>query len=534
MNGPEHAQRSGDNPTGLGALLAQGSAIGPDGTAVRSADDEIRLSFTQLIAAGERVADGLGQLGVEPGDVVGVSTANTIEFVLSLVGARSLGAVVAPLDPLLARAEIDTRLGDVRARALIVAASGSPLDPSVVSGAPVLELRLDRSSPGFETSLVPNDDRSVPLPPPLDPRPLPAGCELIMFTAGTTGRSKAVPWTAANVEASITGIIDSLQLTADDATVLVMPLYHGHGLMAGLLATLATGGTATLPSLGRFSAHRFWDEMVSARATWYTAAPTIHEILVARAAQEFPGPDAVRLRMIRSCSAPLAASVASSIEAAFGAPIVSAYGMTETAHQAASTAVRDGQVDTALSVGVPTSVEMRIAGRNGAEAGVGVDGEVWVRGPALTAGYLNDDEANKESFVDGWFRTGDVGHLDADGYLYLTGRIKELIDRGGEKVAPAAVEAVLLSNPAVLDAAVFGVPDDTYGERVEAAVTLKPGQHVTEPELRDDAKTRLSAAEVPDRILLLDQLPHTVKGAPDRRALVAAAMRDTAGPRQPP
>ncbi|MGH9277411.1 MAG: AMP-binding protein [Acidimicrobiales bacterium] len=460
----------GSSPTLLGLLEGD-----PDRIAVRTASGDTAYSYAELVAASARAGDQLRAAGTGPGAAVGLSAPNSIEFVLGLFGIASAGAVAAPLDPRLTASEIETRLADIGARALVTPSGISRRDPA----------------------------RSVSLPDE---------AALIMFTAGTTGRSKAVPWTFANVSASLRGIIRSLELTAEDATVAIMPLTHGHGLMTGLLATLATGGTVTLPEVGRFSASRFWAEMVGAGATWYTAVPTIHQILLARAAQEYPGPDRLRLRVIRSCSAPLAEPVATSIEATFHAPIVGAYGMTETAHQATSVPVGEARRGRRGSVGVPTSVEVRIR-----------DGEVLVRGDALTAGYLNDDDADRSAFADGWFATGDLGRVDDDGYLWLTGRIKELINRGGEKIAPGAVEAALLANAAVVDAAAFGVPDPTYGERVEAAVAVTPGTQITEAELRSEVADRLSAAEVPDRILLLEQLPHTAKGAPDRRALIALA-----------
>jgi acyl-CoA synthetase (AMP-forming)/AMP-acid ligase II len=189
--------------------------------------------------------------------------------------------------------------------------------------------------------------------------------------------------------------------------------------------------------------------------------------------------------------------------------------MTETAHQATSVPVQHAGPHSTGTVGLPTSVEVRID-----------DGQVLVRGPALTPGYVNDDEANRTSFVNGWFATGDEGRVDDRGYLSITGRIKEFINRGGEKIAPSAVEAALLSDPDVTDAAAFGVPDATYGERVEAAVSLKQSASLTGAKLRSYAAERLSKAEVPDRILVLDRLPHTAKGTPDRRALVALATAD--------
>ncbi len=520
MPEPDRGHRPAAAPNGLARLLAEGAATNSDRTAVRMASGQVSLSYRELNAGAARVGVQLGAAGIEPGVPVGLAATNSLEFLLGLFGIASIGAVAAPLDPQLAASEIDTRLNDVNARALVVPGGSSPMARSSTTSSPVLALNVRPGQHGLDTSIDASAPTTARAP---GATPLPPDCELIMFTAGSTGRSKAVPWTGTNVSASVDGIIRSLELTADDSTVLVMPMFHGHGLMTGLLATLATGGNATLPETGRFSAHRFWDEMVGANATWYTAVPTIHQIVLARAQKEYPGPDKVRLRFVRSCSAPLADSVSGSIEATFHARVVSAYGMTETAHQATSTLVRDDHPRIPVSVGVPTSVDVRIQATDGTEAADGNEGEILVRGDALTDGYLNDDQATKDAFVNGWFATGDLGRVGAYGDLYLTGRIKDLINRGGEKIAPSAVEAALLSHPEVLDAAAFGVPDETYGERVEAAVTRTHGSRLTQSRLRKYAADRLSSTELPDRILLLDRMPHTSKGAPDRRALIASA-----------
>ena len=255
-----------------------------------------------------------------------------------------------------------------------------------------------------------------------------------------------MPLTAGNVAASVQGICATYRLGPRDATVLVMPLYHGHGLIAGLLATLASGGAAWLPAARRFAASRFWTEMVEIGATWYTAVPTMHQILLQRAAAEYPRTNPPRLRFIRSCSAPLAPAVFHQLEAEFAAPVVPAYGMTETAHQTTSNPLPQFGPVKAGSVGVATGTEIRIAGPDGQAAEPGTPGEVCVRGPAVAHGYLDDPKSTAKTFVDGWLHTGDLGYLDGDGYLFLSGRSKELINRGGEKFSPQQIDAVLLSH----------------------------------------------------------------------------------------
>jgi len=348
---------------------------------------------------------------------------------------------------------------------------------------------------------------------------------LLLATTGSTGKPKIVPLTHANLAASVAGICSGYHLGPGDATLVVMPLFHGHGLVGGLLATLASSGAAYLPAAGRFSAHLFWEEIGRANATWYTAVPTVHQILLARAATDYPAAYRPGLRFIRSCSAPLAQAVLHKTEEYFGAPMIVAYGMTETAHQVATNPLPGDGPRRKGSVGLPTGLQVRIINADGSVAESGKTGEVCVRGPALTEGYLNDPKATAAAFADGWFRTGDLGHLDSDGFLYLNGRIKEIINRGGEKIAPQTVEAVLLANPAVEEAAAFAVPDAKYGEDVNAAVVLQPDTEATEADLKGYCQARLAPFEVPARIYLLDRFPRTSKGDADRRALAAAFTR---------
>jgi acyl-CoA synthetase (AMP-forming)/AMP-acid ligase II len=347
-----------------------------------------------------------------------------------------------------------------------------------------------------------------------------------MFTAGTTSTPKVVPLTHRNVVASVRGISRGYELSPQDATLIVMPLFHGHGLMAGLLATLASGGSAYLPSTGGFSAHLFWGDVVRLGVTWYTAVPTIHRILVNRASKDYPSSAPTKLRFIRSCSAPLDEELAAAITATFRAPLISAYGMTEASHQVSSNPLPVRGPDKTSSVGLPTGVEIRIVADDGRDVATGSVGEILVRGATVTTGYLNNPEANSASFVDGWFRSGDLGSVDADGYLYVRGRLKEIINRGGEKISPGDIDAVLLSNPKVLDAESFGESDAIYGENVQAAVILRAGMKATEDELRDYCRTKLSVFEVPERIHIVSDFPRTAKGSTDRRAL---AEQFTAG-----
>jgi acyl-CoA synthetase (AMP-forming)/AMP-acid ligase II len=350
-----------------------------------------------------------------------------------------------------------------------------------------------------------------------------------------------VPLTHANLAASVRGICTGYELGPADATVAVMPFFHGHGLVAALLAPLAAGGGVLLPAGGRFSAHTFWDDVRAAGATWFTAVPTIHEILLERAAREYPGPQVAPLRFVRSCSAPLSTATGRALQRTLGVPVLCAYGMTESTHQATSEplpwrgTLKDG------SVGRSAVLDLRVVDPDGLACPPGTVGEVWVSGPTVARGYLDNPAETERGFTDGWFHTGDLGSLDADGDLVLTGRIKDLINRGGEKISPEHVEDVLSGCPGVAEAAVFPIPDATYGERVGAAVVLREDaeegadggadEDAGEGDSADEAadvrrilaycRTRLAPYEVPDRVEITRALPHTAKGALDRRAVVA-------------
>jgi len=289
-----------------------------------------------------------------------------------------------------------------------------------------------------------------------------------------------------------------------------------HGLMSAFLATLAAGGIVILPKGGKFSAQVFWNDVKAHGATWYTAVPTIHQILLARSG-EAKDHEGVSLRFIRSCSASLAAPVLERLEATFKAPVLEAYAMTEAAHQMTSNPLPKHGPRKPGTVGKGTNVQIAILSGEGKEMAVGQVGEVCINGRNVTPGYHKNPKANEEAFAFGWFHTGDQGFKDADGYVTLTGRLKELINRGGEKISPLEVDSVLLGSPAVAEAVAFAAPDEKYGEEVMAAVVLRPGQKVEAAEILAHAKQKLGDFKVPKRLFISDSLPKTATGKIQRR-----------------
>jgi acyl-CoA synthetase (AMP-forming)/AMP-acid ligase II len=295
-----------------------------------------------------------------------------------------------------------------------------------------------------------------------------------------------------------------------------MPPFHIHGLIAAVLATLEAG--ASVVCTPGFDAMKFFSWLSEFKPTWYTAVPTMHQAILARAARNPEAAAASRLRLIRSSSASLPPQVLAELERVFQAPVVEAYGMSEAAHQMASNPLPP-QVRKPGSVGPSGGPEIAIMNEAGDLLAARETGEVVIRGENVTAGYENNPEANRTAFTNGWFRTGDQGFLDEDGYLHLTGRLKEIINRGGEKISPREVDEVLLDHPAVAQVVTFALPHEKLGEEVAAAVVLASGEAPTARELREFAAQRLADFKVPRKFVFLDEIPKGPTGKPQRIGL---------------
>jgi acyl-CoA synthetase (AMP-forming)/AMP-acid ligase II len=499
-------------------LVEAAASRRPEAPALVVTSDRIPVSYRELTRLVDDLAGQLTRGGLLAGDRVALRAGSNAEFVVGLLAASRADLIVVPLDPALPVSEQRTRSEAAGARVVLVDAEapgdeGEPTArwwPVAVTIGPeggTVAVSLDAAAP-------PKGDVSTP-------EGLRHDDAMIMFTGGTTGVPKMVPWTRENIASSVRAIVAGYGLGPRDATVAVMPLYHGHGLLAGLLSTLASGGTVLVPARGRFSAHTFWDDIDAARATWYTAVPTIHQILLERTKTERPGSDRPALRFIRSCSAPLTPEAAEALQDTFSAPVVCAYGMTEATHQVATTRVdqHENPAATPGLVGRSTGPEIRIVGSDGQALPVEAVGEVWLHGPTVVRGYLGDPAITAANFTDGWLRTGDLGSLSAAGDLTIRGRIKELINRGGEKISPERVEGVLANHPNVLEVAVFGVPDKMYGETVAAVIVPRESPAPTPEELAVFCRERLAAFEIPATFQEASALPHTAKGSLDRRAV---------------
>jgi len=466
------------------------------------------VSYKALAEQVERLAGQLRGAGLEPGQCVGIVLPNGLEFLVLFLAVTRAGLVAAPLNPAYKADELSFFMEDAEMRAVVAEGGNQAVKQTATAlGLPVWTPAIGGGG-GVQLAGLPQAARGS------TPAPGPAAAALFLHTSGTTSRPKGVPLSHANVLRSSLNVAAHYSLTPADRSLVVMPLFHVHGLIGATLSTLAAGGAVIVPP--RFSASDFWELVRDHRATWYSAVPTIHQVLLARADSD--GAPSGGMRFIRSCSSALAPAILAKLENRFGAPVLEAYGMTEAAHQVASNPLPPSAHKPG-TVGPGSAVEVAIIDAAGRHLAPNTPGEVVIRGPNVMRGYRNNPEANAAAFIDGWFRTGDTGVLDGDGYIALIGRIKELINRGGEKISPAEIDAVLLEHPAIAEAAAFGVPDAKYGEEVWAAVVLK--SDATADQLRAFCRSRLADFKVPKVIRITSALPKTATGKVQRRDLAA-------------
>lgn len=432
---------------------------------------------------------------------------------LAVIRAR---AVAAPLNPAYTQEEFEFYLSDSEARLLVTNAEGNAPAQAAAAKLGLVHAStttlLDPAGP-LQLAGLPDEQENGAAELSVNEA---SDVALFLHTSGTTSRPKGVPLTQRNLAASVQNIRAAYRFVETDATVVTLPLFHVHGLMCALLSSLASGAAVTLPAGGRFSASTFWADMRAAGATWYTAVPTIHQIILDRHASK---PEAhPELRFVRSCSASLAPVILERLESAFSAPVLEAYAMTEASHMMTSNPLPQDGPRKPGSVGRPAGkMELAVLDTEGNEVPAGSRGEVCVRGANVTAGYKSNPAANAEAFLYGWFHTGDLGVRDEEGYVQLVGRIKEMVNRGGEKISPIEVDSVLLSHPDVAQAVSFGVPDDKYGEEIHCAVIPRDGVSMGEEEVVAFCRRNLAAFKVPKKVYIADDLPKTATGKIQRR-----------------
>ncbi|KAL3141143.1 hypothetical protein ABBQ38_003493 [Trebouxia sp. C0009 RCD-2024] len=470
------------------------------------------------------LASLLRNSGIKPGDTVSIAKTNTVDFIVGFLGVTYARAVAAPLNPNYKLDEFKFFMEDAKSKLLLVPSEGNPTAEKAAIDLHVPIATLKLTSSGVEVTPKSKGFQVKQGSAELVDAPKPEDVALFLHTSGTTSRPKGVPLSQGNLAASLANIIATYELGPEDRSLVVMPLFHVHGLMAGLLAPLAAGGAVIIPAGGKFSATTHWRDAVEHQATFYTAVPTMHQVLLARASKDYPADSPPPLRFIRSCSSSLAAATLHKLEAAFKVPVLEAYAMTEASHQMTSNPLPKHGPHKPGTVGrAQGSVKVATLDQHNKATPPGKIGEVCIQGPNVTKGYLNRPEANEEAFAGGWFHTGDQGFLDEEGFLTLTGRIKELINRGGEKISPIEVDGVLMSHPQVAEAVAFACPDEKYGEIVAAAVV--PNKPVSDTaafakDLQKLAGQKMAAFKVPVRIFVTKQLPKTATGKIQRRMMV--------------
>jgi acyl-CoA synthetase (AMP-forming)/AMP-acid ligase II len=491
-------------------------AAGRDDAVAIAAPARASLTYHGLRDQVTRTIAALNRCGIGRNDRVAIVLPNGPEMASAFV-SMAAGASAAPLNPAYRLEEFQFYLSDLGADAVIVMEG---VDSPVVTaaahlGIPLMELRVTPGAPAGSFELFGDgpggEARATGLAGPDD-------VALILHTSGTTSRPKIVPLTHRNLVTSAASIRSTLLLTERDRCLNVMPLFHIHGLMAALLAPLGAGGSIFCTS--GFDAFQFFAWLDEAGPSYYTAVPTMHQAVLARAPRNHEVIDRHRLRFIRSSSAALPPRVMAALEETFAVPVIEAYAMTEASHQMTSNGLPPN-VRRPGTVGVAAGPEVSVMDSAGRLLPPGSVGEVVIRGPNVTGGYENNPEANATSFTDGWFRTGDQGVMDEDGFFTLTGRLKEIINRGGEKISPNEVEAVLLDHPSVQQAVVFAVPHEKLGEEVAAAVVLREAMEASPEEIRGFTTARLAAFKVPVHVLIVGEIPKGPTGKLRRIGLAA-------------
>ena len=489
----------------LSELLAKG-----DGTVIKSSSKS--LTYENLRSVVSRIGNQLAFINVGPGDSVGIVTPNGPEAATIFISVASF-ATAAPLNPVYTKDEFKFYLQDLNAKVLLVLEnSGSEAVAAATElGIKIIKIRpqhlpgditLIRDGCILETSLATkNQAKDV---------------SLILHTSGTTSRPKIVPLTSDNICVSARNIARTLKLTKKDCYLNIMPLFHIHGLIAGVLATLESGGSMFCSS--GFDALKFFNFLDNINPTWFSAVPTMHQAILSRAKRNKAVIENSNLKFIRSSSASLPIVVLEELETVFSCPVIEAYGMTEAAHQMTSNPLPP-LLRKSGTVGLAAGPLVEILSNDGEILGPNQIGEIVIRGANVTSGYKNNSQANKENFTNGWFRTGDQGSIDNDGFLTIKGRLKEIINRGGEKISPKEIDEILLTHSNVEQAVTFSIPHVKLGEDIGAALVLIDSKKTTVMDIKDYLKERIAGFKIPRTIVFLSEIPKGSTGKVQRIGL---------------
>lgn len=472
------------------------------------------MTYREFYQAVQEKGEALRSAGVEPGNRVLLLMDNSFQFAVNFFAVTVCHGIVVPVNTNLKTQEISYLIEDTGAVGILVEECYRERLPETVKGdgqqssahLPKKEGRCDQSALGDYLPLG-----------QLSPNDLPEGTAMLLYTSGTTGHPKGVILSFDNLLAKTRDIMEAHALTSKDRVLCVLPWFHINGLVITLLTPLVSGEKIVIG--GKFSVSRFWQYVEAYEITWFSGVPTMYSHLLARGIPEYGRHSS--LRFARSASSALPGAVLREFEKLCQVPVIESYGITEGCAQITSNPLPPA-VHKPNSVGVAYGNRIKIVDEKGQELPAGASGEVWIKGENVTSGYYHKEQENQKSFTEGWFHSGDVGYLDSEGYLFLNGRIKELINRAGEKFSPLEVDEVLYQIPQVELAAAVGVPDPVYGEEVVCFLKLKEGEQLTEQAVKSWCEKQLAGYKVPREVFFVSQLPQGGNGKIQRLKLVEA------------
>ena len=468
-----------------------------------------KLSYGEFKIFNEKISRQLAATNIINSDRAAIVLPNGPLMASSFLSISSYMSA-APLNPSYKQEEFEFYLDDLKPKFLLVEPNSKSLAVIAAKNLniPVFEMRISDNQPLGTFELF---DKETDYKNPND-----YDEALVLHTSGTTSRPKIVPLSNLNIFTSAVNISKSLKLTADDHCLNIMPLFHIHGLIAVLSASAKVG--ASVCASNGFNALKFLDLAETQNITWYSGVPTMHQAILLRAQKNSDKAKKLNLRFIRSSSASLPPAIFKQLNDIFQTPVIEAYGMTEATHQMTSNPLPPAIQKPGL-VGMPAGPEICIMNNKNEKLSQGEIGEICIKGDNVTNGYENNPEANKQSFVNDWFRTGDEGFFDEDGYLKISGRLKEIINKGGEKISPLEVDNILMDFPPIDQALCFGYKDKMLGEDIAVAIKLKENKSCTEDDIKSYANEKLAKFKIPKKIFIVEDIPKGATGKLQRIGL---------------
>ena len=468
-----------------------------------------KLSYGEFKIFNEKISRQLAATNVKNSDRAAIVLPNGPLMASSFLSISSYMSA-APLNPSYKQEEFEFYLDDLKPKFLLVEPNSKSLAVIAAKNLniPVFEMKISVNQPLGTFELF---DKETNYKNPND-----YDEALVLHTSGTTSRPKIVPLSNLNIFTSAVNISKSLKLTADDHCLNIMPLFHIHGLIAVLSASAKVG--ASVCASNGFNALKFLDLAETQNITWYSGVPTMHQAILLRAQKNSDKAKKLNLRFIRSSSASLPPAIFEQLNDIFQTPVIEAYGMTEATHQMTSNPLPPAIQKPGL-VGMPAGPEICIMNDKNEKLSQGEIGEICIKGDNVTNGYENNPEANKQSFVNDWFRTGDEGFFDEDGYLKISGRLKEIINKGGEKISPLEVDNILMDFPPIDQALCFGYKDKMLGEDIAVAIKLKENKSCTEDDIKSYANEKLAKFKIPKKIFIVEDIPKGATGKLQRIGL---------------